>query len=132
MLQNGRTPIAQITDGTSNTTLYSEAGGRAMQCYTGGRCTGPAIATGPIWADSDNRITVTGTAGDGLTTTIAAGKGPCVINCNNQEGDIFSFHPSGANVCFADGSVRWLSTGTDINIVAALVTKGGGETVQVP
>lgn len=134
MQQNGRTPIAQITDGTSNTIIYSEASGRSLQCYTGGNCS-PAVgglSTGPIWASSDNRITVTGTEPDGQKTTVAFGKGPCVMNCNNQQGDIYSFHPGGANIGFADGTVRFVAQSIDINTLVALVTKGGGETVQVP
>ena len=132
--QNGLTPIAQITDGTSNTTLYAEAAGRSMQCYSGGACIpNPAPSTGPIWASSDNRITVTGTSTDGLNTTgTAFGKGPCVMNCNNLQGDIYAFHPGGANVSFADGTVRFLAQSIDINTLAALVTKGGGENVNPP
>src|ERR1019366_6233523 len=83
MLQNGKTAIAQITDGTSNTTLYAEAAGRSMQCYTGNACSPVALSTGPIWASSDNRITVTGTEPDGMNTRIAFGNPPYVFNCNN-------------------------------------------------
>lgn len=127
--QNGRTGILEITDGTSNTTLYSEAGGRDKQCVTGGKCTAydPTQITGPIWADSDNRITVTGSDPTGTTNF---GTGPCAMNCNNLQGDIYSFHTSGANVCFADGSVRFISTSATIQTLAALVTKAGGEVVD--
>ena len=128
MQQNGRTAIVQIRDGTSNTTLYSEAAGRVMQCYTGGACIPAPNSTGSIWADSDNRITVTGTSPDGLT---AKGTGPCVMNCNNWT-DIYSFHTGGANIVFADGSVRYVSQSIDINTMAAIVTKAGGEIVNVP
>ena len=53
-----------------------------------------------------------------------------MINCDNLNGDIYSFHSSVANVCFADGSVRILRAGIDINILVGLVTKGGGEVVD--
>ena len=33
MRQNGLTKIAHIYDGTTNTTLFSEAAGRDLQCY---------------------------------------------------------------------------------------------------
>jgi prepilin-type N-terminal cleavage/methylation domain-containing protein/prepilin-type processing-associated H-X9-DG protein len=131
MQQNGRTPISSLTDGTSNTTLYSEASGRTMQCYTGSQSGPSAGSTGPIWADSDNRITVTGTQLDGRNTVIPFGKGPCVMNCNNQT-DIYSFHPGGANIAFADGSVRFVNQNIDINTLTALVTRGGNEVAQVP
>src|SRR5262249_14913428 len=113
---------------TSNTTLYSEAAGRDKQCYTGRTCTAydAGKITGPIWADSDNRITVTGTSADG---TGSFGTGPCVMNCNNLQGDIYSFHTGGANIVFADGSVRFVKDSVSISLLAAMVTKGGGEVI---
>jgi prepilin-type N-terminal cleavage/methylation domain-containing protein/prepilin-type processing-associated H-X9-DG protein len=125
--QNGITRITEITDGTSNTTLYSEAAGRSMQCYTGGQCVAFGGNTGPIWADSDNRITVTGTEPDGMNTKVKFGNGPCVMNCNNQQGDIYAFHVNGANVAFADGSVRFVQQTININTLVSLVTKAGSE-----
>jgi prepilin-type processing-associated H-X9-DG protein len=130
--QNTKTPIATITDGTSNTTLYSERCGRSKQYYTGYISDSTAIQTGAIWADADNRITVTGTQSDGKNTTVAFGAGPCVINCNNQQGDIYSFHTGGANMVYADGHVSFISTSVDINTLVSLVTRGGGEIIELP
>jgi prepilin-type N-terminal cleavage/methylation domain-containing protein/prepilin-type processing-associated H-X9-DG protein len=126
MRQNGPTTMLEITDGTSTTTLYSEAGGRIMQYYA----SGPGVAydvnkiTGPIWADSDNRLTVTGTSPDGLSQF---GTGSCAMNCNNLQGDIYSFHTGGANIAYADGSVRFARASITIAVLASLVTKQGGE-----
>jgi prepilin-type N-terminal cleavage/methylation domain-containing protein/prepilin-type processing-associated H-X9-DG protein len=128
MRQNGLTPITEITDGTSYTTLFSEACGRDKQWYTN-RVSAPYDAgnnTGMIWADSDNRLTVTGTSPDGTTDI---GIGPCPMNCNNLSGDIYSFHPTGANILFADGSVRFAHQDIGIVVLAALVTKSGNEVV---
>jgi prepilin-type processing-associated H-X9-DG protein len=128
--QNGTTKVAEITDGMSNTTLLSEACGKWAQYYKlKVPSAAPASATGIIWADSDNRITVTGTSPDGLS---AFGAGPCVINCNNQQGDIYSFHFGGANLCYCDGHVSFLSEQVGLNILVSLVTKGGGEIVDLP
>ena len=126
--QNGLTPISAIVDGTSNTTLISERSGKSMQYYTG-FVTDPAvaIATGAIWADADNRITVTGTSGDGKS---GVGSGSCVMNCNNQQGDVYSFHVGGANICYADGHVSFTSSQIDINVLVSLVTRGGSEIVN--
>jgi prepilin-type N-terminal cleavage/methylation domain-containing protein/prepilin-type processing-associated H-X9-DG protein len=131
MRQNGKTKMTEIKDGTSTTILYSEASSRDLQCFKGGVCSNydPTKITGPIWADSDNRITVTGTSPDGMS---AFATGPCVMNCNNLQGDIYSFHTGGANICFADGSVRFVREDITINVLAALVTKATGEVVQVP
>jgi prepilin-type N-terminal cleavage/methylation domain-containing protein/prepilin-type processing-associated H-X9-DG protein len=129
MRQNGGTRIVEIADGTSQTTLYSEAAGRDRQFFTG-RVSQPydvTKITGPIWADSDNRLTVTGT--DAAGTAASAGTGPCVMNCNNLQGDIYSFHTNGANIAFADGSVRFVNQSISIVTLAALVTKAGGEVI---
>ena len=128
--QNGPTRILEIADGTSNTTLYSEIAGRSQQCYKGGKCVSydATSMSGMIWADSDNRVTVTGTSADGLS---AFGTGPCGLNCNNMQGDIYSFHTGGANVVFADGSVRFLRDTITLPTLAAIVTKAGGEIVSL-
>jgi prepilin-type N-terminal cleavage/methylation domain-containing protein/prepilin-type processing-associated H-X9-DG protein len=125
--QNGPTRIVEITDGTSQTTLYSEAAGRTQQWYTNRLNGGPNTTTGAIWADSDNRITVTGTDATGTTSF---GTGPCAMNCNNIQGDIYSFHTGGANIALADGSVHFVAQTINIATLAAMVTKGGGEVIN--
>jgi prepilin-type N-terminal cleavage/methylation domain-containing protein/prepilin-type processing-associated H-X9-DG protein len=130
--QNGLNKMADLIDGASNTTLYSEACGKNMQYYTGNVVAPFGGNTGPIWADSDNRITVTGSAPDGTNKVIAFGQGPCVMNCNNQQGDIYSFHSGGAHIAYCDGHVSFVSSQIGINILVSLVTRGGGELVDVP
>jgi prepilin-type N-terminal cleavage/methylation domain-containing protein/prepilin-type processing-associated H-X9-DG protein len=41
-----------------------------------------------------------------------------------------SFHPGGANVCFADGSVRFLKSSVAYNVLWSLGSKSGGETLS--
>jgi prepilin-type processing-associated H-X9-DG protein len=129
MRQNGPTKIIEVTDGTSSTTLYSEAAGRNLQYYAdrSGVAYDATSITGPIWADSDNRLTVTGTDPTGRTDF---GKGPCVMNCNNLQGDIYNFHAGGANIAFADGSVHFVQQTISLRVLAALVTKAGNEVVD--
>jgi prepilin-type N-terminal cleavage/methylation domain-containing protein/prepilin-type processing-associated H-X9-DG protein len=130
MRQNANTPITAIMDGTSNTTLYSEQAGKDLQRFQD-RSSQPYTSkdTGMGWTDSDNRITVTGTDYGGKT---GIGTGPCAINCNNlSSGDIYSFHIGGVNIAFADGSVRSVRDSMQIQILAALVTRGGGEVIDV-
>ena len=129
MRQNGINPFSAITDGTSNTTLFSEAGGRSKQYYADRNSVAyhATKITGPIWADADNRLTVTGTDSTGK---LNFGQGPCAMNCNNLQGDIYAFRTGGANVCFADGSVRFVRQSVAISVLAALVTAQGGEVVD--
>ena len=125
--QNGPTSIMEIVngDGTGSTILYAEAAGRTQQCVTGKKCStfDPTKFTGMIWADSDNRITVTGTNMDGSKNA----NGPCGMNCNNLSGDMYSFHSGGVNVVFVDGHVQFLRDSMTITTLAMLVTKAGGE-----
>jgi prepilin-type processing-associated H-X9-DG protein len=52
--------------------------------------------------------------------------GPCAVNCTNAD-EMYAFHTGGANICFGDGGVRYLSTSVNIRVVAALITRAGGE-----
>ncbi len=45
------------------------------------------------------------------------------------ENDIRSLHPSGANAAFADGHVQFLSEGLQLETLAAICTRSGGEVV---
>ncbi|MDX2154130.1 MAG: DUF1559 domain-containing protein [Bryobacteraceae bacterium] len=123
MRQNITTPIVSITDGTSNTTLFAEFAGRPTQYYAGGIANPGKSVDDAIWAGHDMRINVTGS--DPTGTTGSKG-GPCVVNCNNDK-DVYAFHPSGANVLFADGSVRQLTPATPAKTLVYLVTASGGE-----
>jgi prepilin-type processing-associated H-X9-DG protein len=77
--------------------------------------------TGGAWA-SRNLLWLRGSTSDGKFY------GPCAINCTNDR-EVYSFHPGGAIVVFADGSVRFLNESIDIRVFAALVTRYGGEVV---
>jgi prepilin-type processing-associated H-X9-DG protein len=52
-----------------------------------------------------------------------------MVNCTNDD-EIFSWHPGGANALFADGSVHFLNELITAPLVAALVTRAGGEVVS--
>lgn len=47
-----------------------------------------------------------------------------------QEGEIFSLHTRGANVAFADGSIRFLALSTAPYVVGALCTRSHGEAIN--
>ncbi|VTR98610.1 DUF1559 domain-containing protein [Tuwongella immobilis] len=131
--------FAAITDGTSNTILIGENAGRE-DVYRNRQMT-PAVADntqpncararGGAWATNDNAYEI----GQrilwcaGAFTTPATGA--MKINVTNEWGFLYySFHTSGANIAFADGSVRFLSDGTALRTLAMMTTRSGGEVIS--
>jgi len=119
--------IINVSDGTSNTLLLVEMSGRPYW-YLPNKQRSTSPINNPrtygfgFWAHN-NAHNISTFLADGS----AAGT-DCAINCSNQFG-VYSFHPGGANVAFADGSVRMLATATTPTALAALVTRAGGEVV---
>jgi prepilin-type processing-associated H-X9-DG protein len=120
---NVLTPIAAITDGTANTILLAEDAGRP-RAWRAGSAGEDQIISGCGWCGVNNPLTIRGSTPNG-----EAHPGPCAINCTN-DGELYSFHPGGANAVFADGSVHFLKAGMSIRVLAALVTRAGGEVVS--
>jgi prepilin-type N-terminal cleavage/methylation domain-containing protein/prepilin-type processing-associated H-X9-DG protein len=115
--------FADIRDGASNTTLVAEDAGRPEVWQMGQRYPERYTPGGP-WASRPNPLNLWGF--DPLTRQFL---GPCAINCSNEQ-EVFSFHPGGANAVFADGSVHFLKSSMTLRILAALVTRDGGEVVS--
>ena len=118
LTQNRMVRIADITDGTSNTILMAEAAGRPKLWRAGRLVDG--VSDGAAWA-APGLLHGRGSAADGIVQP-----GHCAINCTNQR-EVYSFHPGGANVLMADGSVRFLKESIDIRVFAGLVTRAGRE-----
>jgi prepilin-type N-terminal cleavage/methylation domain-containing protein/prepilin-type processing-associated H-X9-DG protein len=114
--------LADILDGTAHTLLMAECAGRPQLWQSGKQVPNRWLSGGP-WA-SRNLLWGRGATPDG-----AAFFGPCAVNCTNDR-EVYSFHPGGANVVFADGSVRFLSADLSIRVFARLVTRAGGEVVS--
>jgi prepilin-type N-terminal cleavage/methylation domain-containing protein/prepilin-type processing-associated H-X9-DG protein len=121
MKKNVLSRMADITDGTSSTILYAEDAGRPQLWHRGKRIPDALISGGP-WA---GRNLIWG----GLPEFDEPPPWPCAINCSNHR-EIYSFHPDGANAVFADGHVHFLKVGMSLRVLAALVTRAGGETVS--
>ena len=82
-------------------------------------------ALNSAWSDYNTYIQVRGYSSDGLTRD----GGCCVVNCNNVN-QIYAFHTGGANALFGDGSVHFLKQTINIQTLAALITRSGGEVVS--
>lgn len=119
--------ITGVTDGTSNTILLVEMSGRPYW-YLPNKQRSTSTTNNPrtygfgFWAHNNAH---------NISTALADGSGngtACAVNCFNQFA-VYSFHPSGANVACADGSVRMLPSSLPPATLAALVTRAGGEVV---
>jgi prepilin-type N-terminal cleavage/methylation domain-containing protein/prepilin-type processing-associated H-X9-DG protein len=113
--------LTDILDGASETILYSEDAGRPQLWHRGQPVAGAALISAGPWA-SRNLIW-------GVRSEADPPPWPCAINCTNDR-EVYSFHPTGANALFADGSVHFLQAGLSIQVLAALVTRAGGEIVS--
>jgi prepilin-type N-terminal cleavage/methylation domain-containing protein/prepilin-type processing-associated H-X9-DG protein len=113
--------ITDITDGTSNTIMVAEGAGR-NQLWQMGKLISNSGTTG-AWANPGTQIVVSGF--NPATATIP---GPCAVNCTNNH-NVYAFHPGVANVLFADGGVRTVRAGLDVNILIALMTRARGEVI---
>ncbi|HEY1381703.1 MAG TPA: DUF1559 domain-containing protein [Gemmataceae bacterium] len=131
------TAIGRIRDGSSQTFLLAEDAGRPDHWLRTGpgpadtnlmNCGNDDVTNGRVsgagWADPANSIPIHSFEANGMKCP-----GPCVMNCTNNN-EIFSFHRVGAMFLFADGAVRFLSVDVEKRVVAALVTKAGGEIVS--
>jgi prepilin-type N-terminal cleavage/methylation domain-containing protein/prepilin-type processing-associated H-X9-DG protein len=120
--------ITAVTDGTSETLLLVEMSGRPYW-YLPNKQRSSSTTNNPrtygfgFWAHN-NAHNISTFLADGSATGTA-----CAVNCSNQFG-IYSFHTSGANVAFADGSIRMLSRSISPAVLAALITRAGREVVS--
>ncbi|VTS00771.1 DUF1559 domain-containing protein [Tuwongella immobilis] len=119
--------ITDVTDGTSNTMLIAENGGRPEN-WVAGRLNPASTVSLGAWAEY-NAFLVRGFLPDGSSAPGAGGGGPCMVNCNNNY-SIYSFHTGGANVLYGDGSVRFFRNTASATVVAGQITRAGGEVVD--
>ena len=118
--------LSEFGDGTSNTILLGEWGRGPL-----GIGNGDWLAAG---GDGVQRVTSVGINRRYAEPLPFAARMPEVDNTPQQgmqSGVGFgSNHPGGANFAFADGSVKFLKSTTDLRVLSGLGTRAGGEVIS--
>jgi len=123
---NSKIKLSEITDGTSNTIAIGES----IQRKEGA---GTSTIFGPYWGSGTHTATM-GYTGNGATwcninAPMSASCTPMGPNCAYAW--VFgSWHTSGANFVFCDGSVKFINQSIPYPTFYALNTRGGGEIVS--
>jgi prepilin-type N-terminal cleavage/methylation domain-containing protein/prepilin-type processing-associated H-X9-DG protein len=115
---NSRVKLTDCPDGTSNTLLVGEMAWNQSNCFrpwTRG------------WGGGDTNAA----AGMGKNVnqeTGALNQTPYNGSSNFNDVSFGSQHTGGANFCFGDGGVRFVSRGIDMSIYVSIASRNGGET----
>jgi prepilin-type N-terminal cleavage/methylation domain-containing protein len=115
--------FSQVTDGLSNTILLVEMAGGPVRYLTRQR-----IASGERshffgnWGEN-NRLSLRSFNDAGTVS----GGGNCVVNCSNVGSNLYSFHDSGSNTAFGDGSIRMINENIDSLVLHYLVGRDDGQ-----
>jgi prepilin-type N-terminal cleavage/methylation domain-containing protein/prepilin-type processing-associated H-X9-DG protein len=138
--------FGDITDGLSNTIHVTESAGKPSLYRNGRLVSSPPGFTSGVqgggWCRPASEIPgFSGSSTDGTSFP-----GTCAVNCTNGQqvtsypdpywgtdgtGAVYGFHTGGVNTLLGDGSVRFIRQSVDVKTFAALVTRNGGETLNL-
>ncbi len=138
-----QTPLAAITDGTSNTMLAYEVASKPdyysrnklVKSFASDAVTNAYFETG-AWGGymSMRLVTFKGKTPVGNCKIDCTDgwdyDGPCVINCHNGWNGAYSFHPGGINAVACDGSVKFLKETISRSVYLAYATRAQGEVLS--
>jgi len=130
-LQSKSRRIIDIKDGSASTLLLVEVSGSPAVYQVGRQVAATGMGLGWATAQSGGTallaVNLDGASPNGQT--IGGSTATCSFNCSNvYEG--YSFHMQSMNVIFADGHTSSLRNGLPIKVMAALVTRAGGEVLS--
>jgi prepilin-type N-terminal cleavage/methylation domain-containing protein len=143
--------LKDAIDGLSNTILLAESAGRPIVYRGRSRADGATAAeqfpqrrvNAGGWVRPASDLSIDGSTANGSTFRSSPTK---VVNATNGEsvetapfqsgyygtdggGEVYAFHPAGANVVFGDLSTRLITSDISIRLFSSLVTRNGGEVI---
>jgi prepilin-type N-terminal cleavage/methylation domain-containing protein/prepilin-type processing-associated H-X9-DG protein len=110
---------AHVRDGLSTTMLLFEDAGRP-DLFEAGRFVKPNGTSPGLWASHESYFVI-----DSYCDNTQ------LMNCKNYD-EVYSFHRSGANFVFADGSVHYLNETIDPETFVSLFTRAAEDFAQLP
>ncbi len=157
LLKQGKTSLAEATDGLSNTVAIAEDAGRDstfqspyieqdmigssprsdayLVKFTPARNVAPGQRRFWRWADADGSFGVSTAPNNKARPMATTGHylpPDLAIEGNNcgANDEAFSYHPGGVNVLLGDGSVRFVKDSINVVTWRGLITRAGGEVVS--
>jgi prepilin-type N-terminal cleavage/methylation domain-containing protein/prepilin-type processing-associated H-X9-DG protein len=118
--------FADVTDGLSQTALLLERAGLPDHYFDEGLHVEPHM---PPQFRTYGNVGLWAISAETLTNHLRTRPGVPIVGGDNVQG-LFSFHPGGAHVAMGDGAVRFLFAAAEADVVIALVTRDGGETMD--
>jgi prepilin-type processing-associated H-X9-DG protein len=86
----------------------------------------PCQGGGGAWADPFSYAHLAGSSPNGMR---GVAWGTCLVNCTTDN-ELYSFHPGGVNLLFADGSVHWIKETIDKKIIVYLICRADGSIIS--
>ena len=123
--------FSEVTDGLSNTLCFVELAGKQKRYFRGKPTAGSTLADGGLalnsfYGDVNVARHLRGYSGADINNPGQAGC--AAINVFNDNG-IYSFHTGGAHALRGDGSVVFLSENMASSVLAAVISRDGGESL---
>ena len=116
-----RPKLSDTTDGTSQSFMWFETGGRPLKYVEGVPqmgLGGPVMTQGGFsWAQFENWHDVHNRCGTSM------------MNCNNNE-EIYSFHVGGCFFTMGDGAVRFVEDSVDPDVFVSLFTRDADDLID--
>lgn len=118
--------FVDVTDGLSNTALILERAALPDHYFEGGAKIEPHQ---PPQYRTWGNVGLWAVSAEELVNHVTAKSGVAIVGGDNLHG-LYSFHPAGAQVAFADGSVHLVGSSIDDATMLALISREKAETID--